>query len=681
MKKLVFIVFAVLIANFTIASNPPENVKWRVKLAKGAKWTKLNSVGIFTISDGESLIGIGEDGKIKWTVKDLGSVDSENYKELRGTPLIYIDDLPTVKKGFVKEKRSVIIDGWDGQVLFDSDQNDLDKVTSSRLLLSDKKVWLEGVKGDERVIALANIGSGKIKWTVPKPQQFKKITLKDNSDTGPVPTSDGNILYHYFDKLYCLDGATGSVVWEKEHKEIKRLFTVPNSPYFYMEYSESFWADLFGAFDPSNGEMVFPIVTDDEVGPVNLLFENKEYQKALKEKDKDKAQAMWNEAAAKLDEETMNGRSVGILRKVYPSSSNPNEFMIEYSRGFNYIHYLTGEKRWKKTPTFTGTIRDIYENEDGYLIKLVEDEKWKVAFLDKEGKPVLEETFLGKGSSLFLLKYDEGRIVYLTGKTAAAIDITTGKNVFAPFKHKYDDKKPTLVKYDTAEKKLILFYKKDVIAISESGVETLYEKVKFKGGKEDNYPTRLQVLKDGYLLTSDQNMLMVKKEGGLAYQKYYRAPGLPAFVRNLGAAALGVAVNLGARYLMSQAADELYKAGQITATDAFILQMDAISLSNSLEGEGSIVSALATTAGIGASSSAYKAMANRSFYNREGQDYKLVLTKLDSGDIGYLKVDKATGTPINEIALNDKDPDIRIDDYTNSLYYLPNNREIVLYAL
>ena len=67
---------------------------------------------------------------------------------------------------------------------------------------------------------------------------------------------------------------------------------------------------------------------------------------------------------------------------------------------------------------------------------------------------------------------------------------------------------------------------------------------------------------------------------------------------------------------------------------------------------------------------ATKATANSSF----------ILTKIDGG-VGLIKVDKDSGTTIDEILIKDKKPMYEVDDLEGVLYFKADNNSIYAYDL
>lgn len=81
----------------------------------------------------------------------------------------------------------------------------------------------------------------------------------------------------------------------------------------------------------------------------------------------------------------------------------------------------------------------------------------------------------------------------------------------------------------------------------------------------------------------------------------------------------------------------------------------------------------------------YNNLAGRRFSATErGNDHTYVLTKIGEGrrqSIGLVGINMESGEPAKEIALNEREPDYRVDEAINRLFYFRRGREIVAFDL
>lgn len=79
---------------------------------------------------------------------------------------------------------------------------------------------------------------------------------------------------------------------------------------------------------------------------------------------------------------------------------------------------------------------------------------------------------------------------------------------------------------------------------------------------------------------------------------------------------------------------------------------------------------------------AFARVNQRNSVMQHADSYFLVLTKLDTGGNGFMKVDMDTGEVLQRIRLDDKTPSIYVDDVLAGMYYLkPNQKQFVFYSL
>ena len=88
-----------------------------------------------------------------------------------------------------------------------------------------------------------------------------------------------------------------------------------------------------------------------------------------------------------------------------------------------------------------------------------------------------------------------------------------------------------------------------------------------------------------------------------------------------------------------------------------------------------------SNAAFGAAGEAFKKASGRYKATEQTQDYMFVLTKTDAG-CSLLKVSKNDGKSVESIDLgSDKKPVYSVDGITGRIYYRPEPKKIVCYAL
>jgi hypothetical protein len=216
--------------------------------------------------------------------------------------------------------------------------------------------------------------------------------------------------------------------------------------------------------------------------------------------------------------------------------------------------------------------------------------------------------------------------------------------------------------YSTKEK---IIYKADLA--SKGALTPLgSEEIGFEGKEK---PKRLEIRTGGILLSSDQNLRLIAEDGKVVYKAYFPAPRDPGILRALNYANAVRAAYYGTRYGMVSA--QLNMAAEKTDDAA----------GKALLGAFGDVTGQVSNAAFGAAGEAFKKASGRYKATEQTQDYMFVLTKTDAG-CSLLKVSKNDGKSVESIDLgSDKKPVYSVDGITGRIYYRPEPKKIVCYAL
>ena len=165
--------------------------------------------------------------------------------------------------------------------------------------------------------------------------------------------------------------------------------------------------------------------------------------------------------------------------------------------------------------------------------------------------------------------------------------------------------------------------------------------------------------------------MLVKYDGSVAYNKFYKRPGLSDKAKAWGlfiaGTALGYAYNDEAQLYTNQ----LYYEGKMTREDFINVRTADVVYG----GTGS-----AMMAGAGVAEAFYREGV-RVQNLKAGRPFHLVLAKLETGGTGFLKIDKETGNEQSSIRLDDKEPTIEVDDAISGLYFFPDGKKLEFYSL
>lgn len=175
------------------------------------------------------------------------------------------------------------------------------------------------------------------------------------------------------------------------------------------------------------------------------------------------------------------------------------------------------------------------------------------------------------------------------------------------------------------------------------GTDQILAKFKFK---EHEVPSTLELLDDGYLLTSSQTLLKLDPSGKEQMRAYYEAPSVSGWMK-VGVGLLTAAVN-------AAAASSAYDRAQRYGTDQTYY--------------------LASNPTLG----------KRFRATQESAKYMYILTSVEEGGkkkAGIARVDRATGKVTSSVQLGDKTPRYEVDEYEGILYFLSEDDVVQAYKM
>ena len=192
-------------------------------------------------------------------------------------------------------------------------------------------------------------------------------------------------------------------------------------------------------------------------------------------------------------------------------------------------------------------------------------------------------------------------------------------------------------------------------------------KIEFEG-KE--MPHTIDVVKDGLVLSSDQNVMKLGFDGLVKFFKYYPAPRQPALMRALLAAQAIRAAYIGAAASAYSAA--FAQASQKTTDPGAKAVGQELS-----RGFGEL-----GQAGFAYSSMAMKAFNARFKASMNTPAFVMMMTTQEKKGNQLVQVNKANGEIASAVDIkNDREPEYDVDQIYNYVYYRPNGSEIVCYKL
>jgi hypothetical protein len=184
-------------------------------------------------------------------------------------------------------------------------------------------------------------------------------------------------------------------------------------------------------------------------------------------------------------------------------------------------------------------------------------------------------------------------------------------------------------------------------------------------GKEK--PTGLEVLGEGLVVTSDQNLALLNREGEAKVRKYYPAPRESGLVRALKyASAVRAAYYAGAYGYTSAAFGAASQNIQVQDANSAAAKEITAAVSD-IYGEGANEAAGAAKRFFQEANARFKATASTN-------DMHYVLSEATKGQYALVALRKSNGSEVGTIPLgSNKEPQYEVDAITNTVYLLSGN--------
>lgn len=321
-----------------------------------------------------------------------------------------------------------------------------------------------------------------------------------------------------------------------------------------------------------------------------------------------------------------------------------------------------GSDLWEKAPKTKGLVQHFYIMDDGILFGIQSGGINKISF---DGKPLFKKP-MKTGENTHTMAMTPKGMIYITDSDCNIINLNTGESVWNK-ELKYKRAKAVTSGYDAKNKRYLISTGQEIVAIDENtGEVSSLASFKFEGSE---YPNKMIMREKGILLTSDQNMLMLGYDGSQKFHQYYKAPGKSA----------AGAILMGALTVASAAASVNSHMAANQNRQVYNMGGGYYRLGNyTTQGENykEMANAFANAAG-----ASFAEMTKRFKATAATENSQFILTKLESGEIGLVKINKDTGVKEKEVLLRDKKPEYEVDELAGYLYYRANANTIYAYDL
>lgn len=655
---------------------------WSARFSTTINWQRVHSLGYIIVSTNEGLYGVNpSDGTIAWENKTFTALDPSMMEEVSGTEFLAItykiDKSSTIPL-------QAIIKVIDGKVLFDSRKESIG-VLSRHVLPQSGRLLVMGVKQGTDLkdmvatVFMYDIQSGKQLWVNdklfrPEEAQGKGLLAKMQSlgtqlgglqklTSEPVETEAQYVIITHPSYVMKLKSATGELVWKNAlapSQKAKILF----SPF---KKDVTFVATE----NESSSGSGFTTSSGSQTGQPTKFYTNQYYAF-----DTNTGTPLWKQPAKEddhLNQVIMQEKGMIICPL---SSQKPT---------INFIDYTTGVTSWGKKGKgikAQGSVVSYIPTEKGILLTTAFDNAWNSKAEEYYLNVFDPSTTMFKYEKAVKLKGDLVRselvpkgLLFITTREVNILDVNTGLLVWAnsiesggpssgdkvrpfPVGHQGD-------KFFVYSPKDASVYEVDKKAGTNRKLTTA--KIEFEG-KE--LPNAIDVVADGLILSSEQNVMKIDFKGTVVYNKYYAAPREPALLRALYAAQAVRAAYIGAAAAAYSA--EFAKASKQT-TDPTGKQLGT---------ELSKGFADLSEAGFNYSEQAMKQFNARYKASQSTPNFLIMMTKQEKKGNQLVQVSKTNGEIQRAIDIkNDKEPEYDVDQIFNQVYYRMSQYEIVCYKL
>lgn len=637
---------------------------WTVNANGNILWQQVTPAGALLISTDGALAGVDTDaGRVVWQKPELAGIAADSVQPVEGSLL-----MEASRPGLL-----VIFDPVTGAVVFDSRSLDLTKVITRRVLPESGTLLVHGQRAiGAPVVALYDLASGQKLWaneTLFTQSEEKKrgfgalmqnLTRMAGESTQLEVLQAGNddiIVYTYLG-LRALDARTGSVRWSaslptRTPAHSVRLYPSISKPErFYASFDDSLMA-----FRLADG------------------------------------QALWAKAArvdGRIRDIVQHPAGIVMLPEAPPANEASGSRRVVngiVQTGINVARYDDGTTISPKAVRMHGDVIDAMIAGDSVVLAVDAESRTYVNVLDvataslrlkKDAsiKGQLAYAELTPAGLLYVSRPDttinaEANIIDLsTGEPRLKGAIESGKPLSAN-ENSYNAARYYLhhaVEGDT----LYVFANRDhrlyAIDRQTGKFQALGAEIKLQGGED---PLAMEIRPEGIVLTSQQNLVIVGRDGQIKRQVYYPAPQAPGLLRAL--------------YAVNAVRAALYSAAASAYGDAFAQASRQSSDPEMQQATGQLAAAY-THAGKQLDRYARQsaALATKRFKaSLDAPGFVFMLTRAPDGHGNVLlQIDKDTAQPRAKVNLGkEMEPSYSVDDIVGMLFLQTAPGTLVGYRL
>ena len=655
------------VAHGQAASAPgAAQMAWSVNLNARIRWQQVTPSGALLVATDNALTAVNiESGQVAWEKPELGGMTADSIHPVEGSLLM-------------EAKRPdllLIFDPVTGAVIFDSRALNLTKVNTRRVLPQSGTLLVHGLRASgSAIVALFDLASGKQLWmndslfTSSAPAKSRGFGALMQALTGAVAESEqlevlqaGPEMIVVYTQLGLrgLDARTGAVRWSAR-TPANRFGT----PAFHVRLFASVVKPdrIYASFDDS---LMAYRLTD--------------------------GQALWTKAPkveGRIRDIVQHSAGIVMLPEAPPDNQAMGSRRIVngvVQTGLNVARYEDGSTIAPKPLRMRGNVIDAMVAGNAVVLAVDAESKTFVNVLDVASASLRLKKDVKIKGQLAYAELTPAGLLYISRPDATTngevnvIDLESGE---PRFRDAIESGKPlSSSDYKAARyylhhavegKTLFVFANRDhrLYAVDREAAtfKSVGDEIKLKGGED---PIAMEIREDGIVLSSEQNLVIVGRDGHVKKQVYYPAPQAPGLLRAL--------------YAINAVRAGLYSA-EASAYGDGLAQASAKSADRMTQQvTGQLAEAYTKT---GEQLQGYArqsaAMATRRFKaSLDAPGFLFMLTPAAEGKGNVLlQIDKNTAAPRARVDLGkEKEPVYAVDDIANMLFLQTNPDTVVAYRL
>lgn len=441
----------------------------------------------------------------------------------------------------------------------------------------------EGIGGSKRYVEVVDLQTGKKKW------DSSELPITSSQGEFQAPQQRLLVIFGIGKRggkpmTIAVDTETGELKWQQERlfEKMLNLYEVKGSGKMIKRMSIA--GNQPAVFPDSKSMIVW--LTEDGPTKIDLATGNK----------------LW--VCSALKGKKVPGQNSGYMAMRILDGV----LYVPFEKSLQAVDLNTGALLWTKEKDFRGRPVQIAMTPAGLVVR-------GATFVDDEGK--------AKGKPF--------------------IDVLTPRTGESAWKKPFKDLEDA-TSFDIRGDKVYICADGELheIALAD-GTDRPLAKFKFK---EHEVPSSLELMDDGFLLTSNQTLLGLDSGGKERFRSYFEAPSYSGWVK-LGVGLLTAAVNAASA---SSAYDRAARTGQ---DQTYYL-------------------------------SANPTLGKRFRASTDAQDFMYILTSVPEGGkkkAGLVKVSKHDGKVVSTVQLGDKTPEYETDSVEGVIYFKKSDSEIAAYQL